>query len=133
MNVWPDLAKEHKKKWEKENCKIEVESKFNFKWIAVKEVERLIKDRCIAKSSALEELSTRLLKDAFEILIFELAYMYNSCLQQGVFPKAWGSSKVTPIPKTNKNSTDPKDWRPISQIALLGKILEKIIHSQITS
>ena len=58
--------------------------------------------------------------------------MYNSCLQQGIFPKLWGFSTVTPIPKTNKNSSDPKDWRPISQIALPGKILEKIIHSQIT-
>ena len=58
--------------------------------------------------------------------------MYNCCLQQGIFPKIWGLSKVTPIPKTNRNSSDPNDWRPISQIALPGKILEKIIHSQIT-
>ena len=116
----------------KKTSKIEVKSIFGFKWISVKETEKLVKDICIAKSSALDELSSRLLKDAFEILCFELAYMYNSCLQQGIFPKAWGSSKVTPIPKTNRNSTDPKDWRPISQITLPGKILEKIIHSQIT-
>ena len=98
----------------------------------MKEVEKLVKDICIARSSAIEELNTRLLKDAFEVICLELAYMYNSYLQQGIFPKAWGSSRVTPIPKTNKNSSDPKDWRPISQIALPGKILEKIIHSQIT-
>ena len=96
------------------------------------EVKRLIKDMCVAKSSAIDELSTKLLKDAFEILFFELTYMYNSCLQQGIFPKSWGTSKVTPIPKTNKNSSNPKDWRPISQIALPGKLLEKIIHAQIT-
>ena len=132
VNVGPNLAKGHSKDWDKENCRIEVKSSFNFKWITVKEVERLVKDICIAKSSAIEELSTRLLKDAFEVICFELAYMYNSCLQQSIFPKLWGSSTVTPIPKTNKNSSDPKDWRPISQIALPGKILEKIIHSQIT-
>ena len=132
VNVGPELAKEHNKKWDKESCGIEIESKFNFKWITVKEVERLVKDICLAKASALDELSTKLLKDAFEILCFELAYMYNSCLQNGIFPKTWGLSKVTPIPKTNKNSSDPKDWRPISQIALPGKILEKIIHWQIS-
>ena len=125
VNVGPEQAKEHNKKWDKESCGIEIESKFNFKWITVKEVERLVKDICLAKASALDELSTKLLKDAFEILCFELAYMYNSCLQNGIFPKTWGLSKVTPIPKTNKNSSDPKDWRPISQIALPGKILEK--------
>ena len=132
VDVGPNLAKEHKKRWDEKTCKIEVESSFNFKWVSLKEVERLVKEICLAKSSAMDELSTKLLKDAFEIICFELAYMYNSCLQQGVFPKVWGLSKVTPIPKTNKNSSDPKDWRPISQIALPGKILEKIIHSQIT-
>ena len=132
MNVGPNLAKEHKKKWDRESCAIDVNSEFYFKWITVKEVERLVKDICSTKSSSINELNSKIIKDAFEILCFELAYMYNSCLQQGIFPKAWGSSTVTPIPKSNKNSLDPKDWRPISQIALPGKILEKIIHSQIT-
>ena len=132
VNVGPNLAKEHSKDWNKKNCKIEVNSQFNFKWITVNEVNRMVKDICIAKSSAVDELSTRLLKEAFEISCFELTYMYNCCLQQGIFPKAWGSSRVTPIPKTNKNSSDPKDWRPISQIALPRKLLERIIHSQIS-
>ena len=34
--------------------------------------------------------------------------------------------------KKKKKNSNPKDWRPISQITLPGKILEKIIHSQIT-
>ena len=37
----------------------------------------------------------------------------------------------TPIPKTNTNSTKPGDWRPISQISLPGKLLERIIHTQL--
>ena len=36
---------------------------------------------CITKSSAIDNLNTRLVKDAFEVLFFELTYMYNSCLQ----------------------------------------------------
>ena len=43
-----------------------------------------------------------------------------------------GLSKVTPIPKTKTKSTKPADWRPISQIALPGKLLEKIIHAQLS-
>ena len=38
---------------------------------------------------------------------------------------------MSPIPKTNKNRNDPKDWRPITQIALPGKLLECILHDQI--
>ena len=62
-----------------------------------------------------------------------LDYLYNSCLQHGIFPEIWGISKVTPIPKTKTNSTKPEDWRPISQICIIGKLLEKIIHAQLYS
>ena len=132
VNVGPNLAKKHKKEWKKENCKINVETSFSFNWVTETEIKRLIKEICITKSSAIDELSTRILKDAFEILTFELTYLYNACLQSGIFPLSWGQSKVTPIPKMNKNSTCPGDWRPISQIPLPGKILEKIIHAQMT-
>ena len=131
VNVGPKLAKEFTRNWDKKKCNIETTSTFNFKWVTEGEVKRLIKEICITKSSAIEGLSTRILKDAFEILSFELTFMYNSCLQHGIFPKAWGLSKVTPIPKTNSKSTKPGDWRPISQICIAGKLLEKIIHSQL--
>ena len=132
VNVGPNLAKKHKKEWKKEKCTIQVDSSFHFTWVSEREVKTFIKEICITKSSAIDELPTRLLKDAFEILSFELTYMYNACLQNGIFPTSWGQSKVTPIPKTNKNSENPADWRPISQIPLPGKILEKIIHAQMT-
>ena len=133
VNVGPSLAQKHKKGWVKEKCKIQTNSSFNFKWVTEREVQELIKEICITKSSAIENLSTRLLKDAFEVLSFELTYLYNSCLQHGIFPEAWGISKVTPIPKTKSNSTKPGDWRPISQICIVGKLLEKIIHTQLNS
>ena len=94
-------------------------------------MKHLIKEIKITKSSAVEGLSTRLLKDAFQVLSFELTYLYNSCLQCGIFPETWGLSIITPIPKTSQRSTDPNDWRPISQICLPGKLLEKIIHNQL--
>ena len=130
-NVGPNLAKAHKNKWEKDKCNIETTSSFSFNWVTEFEVKCLIKEIKITKSTAVEGLSTRLLKDAFEMLSFELTYLYNSCLQFGIFPEEWGLSKITPIPKTNLNSADPSNWRPISQICLLGKLLEKIIHNQL--
>ena len=127
----PKLAKAHNKKWEKEKCNIKTSSTFSFQWVTEFEVKYLVKEIKITKSSAVEGLSTRLLKDAFEILVFELTYLYNSCLQFGILPKKWGLSKITPIPKASHHSTDPNNWRPISQICLPGKLLEKIIHNQL--
>ena len=41
-------------------------------------------------------------------------------------------NKVTPIPKTNVKSTRLGDWKPMSQIGLPSKLLEKIIRSQLS-
>ena len=90
-----------------------------------------MKDIKIIKSSAIEGLSSRLLKDAFEVIIPELTHLYNCSLQQGMFPYLWGISRVTPIPKTKHNSKNPANWRPISQIARPGKILEFFFHNQL--
>ena len=131
VNVGPTLAKDHKIDWDKAKCKIDATTHFSFTWINEQEVRNLVKDINITKSSAVEDLSSRLLKDSFEVLIMELTYLYNISLQNGIFPDTWGISRVTPIPKTNCSSKKPGDWRPISQIALPGKILERIIHIQL--
>ena len=115
-NVGPNLAEKHNNEWVKDKCKINVPSSFTFQWVNEMEVKRLVKEIDITKSSAIDDLSTRLIKDAFEVLTFELTYMYNACLCYGVFPKTWGLSKITPIPKTKLQSMKPNDWRPISQI-----------------
>ena len=49
----------------------------------------MIQNIDIGKSSAVEQLSSRILKDSFEILTLELTQLYNKCLVQGYFPKDW--------------------------------------------
>ena len=88
VNVGPNLANTLDIEWDKSKCKIEVDSTFNFLWITEREVIELVKN----KSSAIDGLSTRILKDAFLVLHFELTYMYNICLQTGSFPKSWCQS-----------------------------------------
>ena len=54
----------------------------------------------------------------------------NCALQSGIFPDAFKISKIVPIPKVNP----PKaltDLRPISKTPIGGKIIEKIIISEI--
>ena len=130
VNVGPNLAKDHNIQWDRKHCKIEANTTFSFSTVDESEVQKLVKNIKIIKSSAIDGLSSRLLKDSFEVIITELTYLYNCSLEQGVFPISWGIGRVTPIPKTNNNSKKPSDWRPISQIALPGKILE-IIHTQL--
>ena len=92
---------------------------------------KLIKDIKLAKSSAYDGISTRLFKDAFEILVLELTHLYNHCINTGTFPTSWGSAEVSPVPKSG-DLKKVENWRPISQIKLPGKIFERKLHSQLT-
>ena len=104
---------------------------FHFEEISEYEILKLVKEIKISKSSAYRELSSRLFKDAFLILTKELAYLFNICIKSGVFPNEWGCAEVTPIPKVG-DLHQVKNWRPISQIKLPGKLLERVIHRQLS-
>ena len=60
------------------------------------------------------------LKDAFEVCIAELTYLFNLCLEIGSFPTTLGIVETTPIPKISISNKKTENWRPISQIKLPG-------------
>ena len=118
--------------WSPNNSMYKVYGGFQFEEISEYEVLKLVKDIKLSKSSAYKELSSRLFKDAFMILIKEITYLFNICIQTGLFPKEWGRAEVTPIPKVG-DLHRVKNWRPISQIKLPGKLLERIVHRQLST
>ena len=92
------------------------------------EVLKLCKDINVNKSSAIDELSTKILKPAFVTLVDQLTFLFNLCLQNSHFPEAWKQTIVTPLPKEGDLS-QCTNYRPISLLPLPGKILEHIIHN----
>ena len=105
-------------------------TRFSFRIITEKECLTLIKQIDISKSSAFSDINTKYLKDAFLILPFEITYLLNQALRYSEFPDSWGCSIVTPIPKDG-DFLDPGNWRPISQMPLTGRLLEKAVHTQL--
>ena len=133
ISAGPKLTEKFPKIWDESDFKVETDCTFDFDFITEEEVKKLVKNIDLSKSSAVGDLSTRLLRDAWKVLTLELTYIYNTCLDTGKFPKKWGIGVVTPIPKTSAKSTNAKDWRPITQIALPGKLLERLIHNQLNN
>lgn len=68
---------------------------------------------------------------ANEILV-PLLYIYRFSLLSGNFPSVWKKALITPIPKTSQ-SNDVTQYRPISKLCTFGKIIEKIVTTQISS
>ena len=92
-------------------------------------VRKYVKSLDITKPSGITNLNNKLLCDAFIVLIQELTTMFNDSIIQEVFPLDWKMGTITPIPKTG-NLMLKTNWRPITILNTLGKLLEKIVHFQ---
>ena len=61
-----------------------------------------------------------------------ILHLINSSISTLTFPDAWEVAHVTPIHKSG-DPTQPGNYRPISILPALSKILEKVVCSQLTS
>ena len=95
------------------------------------EVLKLVKDINISKFSGLDNISSFIIKESFTVLITQVTYMYNLSLSASKFPTAWKEALVIPIPKSG-NLTQVRNYRPISLLPLPGKLLEKLVHKQLS-
>ena len=59
-----------------------------------------------------------------------LTHLINQCLQRGEYPDIFKIAAVTPIPK-QAAASHPDHFRPISLIANLSKLFEKIVQKQL--
>eukprot|EP01083_Nonionella_stella_P037201 101419_1 len=53
-----------------------------------------------------------------------LVILFNKCLVSGIFPKCWNFANILPIPKPNRDHSDPKNFRPIAISSTLGRVFE---------
>ena len=94
-NAGPELASIFTNSWSPSDCRIKTSHTFSFDIISEETVSKLIKNINISKSSAMGTLSSRLVKDAFQVCSHELTYLFNRCLEHGVFPISWGMGEIT--------------------------------------
>lgn len=114
------------------NTLCDFRTSLKFRRITIEETIKEIKGINLSKSSAIENLSSRVLKDALLCLPIHLNYIFNLSIDQGLFPNAWKKANVILIPKDGPKD-NPNNFRPISLLPLPGKILEKLVHQRLFS
>ena len=92
-------------------------------------VYNLIQSLPVNKSTGLDEISCKLLIEASPIVSSSLTHIINLSIRNGVFPNDWKRARVIPIYKEDTKS-DPDNYRPISILPIVSKIIEKIVFSQ---
>ena len=103
---------------------------FTLDSFTLEEVQREIKNINIYKSSGINNISSRILKDIWLINPNLLLNILNKAIHSGTFPKAWKHGTVIPIPKV-PNPQQVNDLRPITLLPLPGKIMERLIHNKL--
>ena len=77
----------------------------------------------------MDEISPTFLKDGAEVLTKPICDIINLSIKLSTFPDKFKIAKLIPLFKKGSN-TDPKNYRPISLLPLLSKLIEKAIHTQ---
>ena len=84
------------------------------------------------KTCELDAFPTPLLLECLDSLLPCITAVFNNSLVSGVFPSVYKSALVKPLLK--KMSLDPddlKNYRPVSNLSFLSKVLERIVLSQL--
>ena len=82
-------------------------------------------------SYGLDGISNSLIKNNSDVLSKPLTLIINQTLSSGIFPGNLKSSKVIPILKSGEISCI-SNYRPISLLPSLSKIVEYVILDQLT-
>ena len=89
--------------------------------------------RCPNKSCSLDPVPTWLIKKLIAIFAPILTAICNASIHSGVVPPSLKSAVVVPVLK--KKTLDPNDcknYRPISNLPFVSKLLERVISAQFT-
>ena len=82
------------------------------------------------KSTGPDNIPTKILKLGARSLSPILSCLINECFSTGIFPKCLKLARVTPIFKGG-DPLSPSEWRPISIVSVLSKIIEKLVCTRL--
>lgn len=107
-----------------------VSNYFSFKPFSVSEVHKALTLLDIRKSAGPDNLEPYFLQLASDFIAPPLTYLFNLSLDTNEIPLIWKSAFVFPLLKGG-DPTDLNNYRPISKLSVLGKVMETLVNEQL--
>jgi hypothetical protein len=98
--------------------------------VSVEEISDIIQILHPNKASGPDVISHKMLKLCPNKIAFPLQIIFNKSLQQSKYPTNWKLAHVIAVLKKG-DSSFPSDYRPISLISCVGKIMESVIYKHV--
>ena len=102
---------------------------FNLATVSENTILTILKNTNVSKPAGLDSLSDRFLKDGAEVLAKPITDLCNLSITSGKFPDSCKIAKLKPIYKKG-SLTEASNYRPISLLPLISKVIKKVIHDQ---
>ena len=104
---------------------------FNFVEVGELEVIKTVKG-LKSTSFGVDKINSFILKKIIGRTAAVVVDIINTSFRTKIFPNRWKSAIITPLPKVDYPSKE-KDFRPISLLCTISKVLEKIANKQIVT
>ena len=109
----------------------DIETLTELKEVSQKDVRKLIQETN-NKCCHLDPIPTSLLKTSLDILLPSITLMINASITESKFPPTWKTATVTPLlKKPTADVEDMSNYRPVSNLAYMSKLAEKVVLQQI--
>ena len=91
---------------------------------------KIVRSLNINKAHGHDNISSRTIKIGDQAIVKPLSIIYKSCIETGMFPDLWKKCNTVPVHK-KRDKRLLQNYRPVSLLPILGKILEKILVNSI--
>lgn len=103
----------------------------SFKPISTDDVKKLIM-KSPTKSCILDPIPTTLLKECVDELLPVTTMIVNMSLSEGMMPSKFKHAVITPLLKKPGADLNFKNYRPVSGLPFLSKVIEKAVSRQLS-
>ena len=107
------------------------DGKFDLHLVFESDILSMLNNLKNTNSVGLDGISANILKLAAEEITPSLTYLINRTILEHKVPTQWKRAKVVPLFK-NGNKELPNNYRPISLLPVVSKILERVVHKQLS-
>jgi len=108
------------------------EENFLIQPFSLRELKEAVQDMKDNKAAGIDELRVEQIKHFGQRTLAWILELMNNCVTSMQIPKCWRKARVVALLKPGKDPTEAKNYRPISLLCHLFKVLERMILKRIS-
>ena len=78
-----------------------------------------------------DDIPAYVIRNIAQFIAPSITSLFNSSLATGCYPSEWKKANVTAVYKRKGSKSDAANYRPISILSILGRVLEKAVCAQL--